>query len=113
MPNRPQVYDTVVVQHIEENRTKIAELCRRHSVKRLELFGSAARGDFDAGASDFDFLVEFEDTGFEGSAGRYFGLLHGLEDLLGRRIDLVERGAVNNPYFLQVVDEHRELLYAA
>ena len=106
MPNRPQVYDTVVVQHIEENRTKIAELCRRHSVKRLELFGSAARGDFDAGASD-------EDTGFEGSAGRYFGLLHGLEDLLGRRIDLVERGAVNNPYFLQVVDEHRELLYAA
>jgi hypothetical protein len=41
---------------IEEHRVEIAGLCRKHGVKRLELFGSAARGDFDPGRSDVDFF---------------------------------------------------------
>ena len=102
-----------MVLAIEQNRERIAELCRRCRVKRLELFGSAARGDFDSANSDFDFLVEFEDSDFKGSSAQFFDLLHGLEDLLHRRIDLVERGAVTNPYFLPVADRYRELLYAA
>jgi uncharacterized protein len=94
-------------------RPALIALCRRHGVRRLELFGSAARGDFDPATSDVDFLVEFEDRGWEGSSGRYFGLLFGLEDLLGRKVDLVERSAVRNPHFLAVAERHRELIYDA
>lgn len=49
---------------IEQHRAAIAELCRRYRVRRLEVFGSAARGDdFDPARSDFDFLAEFEFSG--------------------------------------------------
>jgi uncharacterized protein len=45
---------------IENNREAIARLCRLHSVRSLEAFGSILRDDFDAGRSDVDVLVEFE-----------------------------------------------------
>ena len=98
---------------LEKHRGPIEELCRQFGVKRLELIGSAARGDFNPSTSDFDFLVDYLDLPWEDASVPYFGLLHGLEDLLGRRIDLVERGAVKNPIFLKVANQHRDLLYAA
>jgi hypothetical protein len=102
-----------MLELIGEHRASIESLCRKHRVVRLELFGSAARGDFVSEASDLDFFVTFEELGWAGASDRYFGLLHGLEDLLGRRIDLIERSAVTNAIFLEVADHHRELLYAA
>jgi predicted nucleotidyltransferase len=42
---------------IEQHRREIESLCARHGVRRLELFGSAARGQFDPAKSDVDFLV--------------------------------------------------------
>jgi predicted nucleotidyltransferase len=101
-----------MISIIQKHRTGIESLCRSHRVKRLELFGSATRGDFDSGTSDLDFFVEFEPLGWEGSSDRYFGLLHGLEDLLQRHIDLVDLAAVKNPYFIEVATMNRELLYA-
>jgi predicted nucleotidyltransferase len=59
-------------------------------VRRLNLFGSAARGDFDPQRSDVDFLVEFDRTHTD---ALYFGLKEALEGLLGRPVDLVESGA--------------------
>jgi uncharacterized protein len=102
-----------VIRILEQHRTQIEEFCRQHHVKRLDLIGSAANGTFDPSSSDFDFLVEFEPLGWKGSSQRYFGLLHALEDLLQRKVDLVERAAITNPYFLQVAEQNRELLYAA
>lgn len=98
---------------IEQHRLQIEALCRQYHVKRLELFGSAARGEFNAATSDLDFFVEFEDLGWKGSSNRYFGLLHGLEDLLGRHVDLVDRAAATNPYFLEVANRHLDLIYAS
>jgi uncharacterized protein len=94
-------------------RPALLALCRRFGVRRLELFGSAARVDFDPTTSDVDFLVEFEDPGWQGSSDRYFGLLFGLEDLLCRKVDLIERSAVRNPHFLPVAEQFRELIYDA
>ena len=99
--------------HVEQHRGEIEALCRSHGVRRLELFGSAARGDYDPARSDLDFLVEFEQGGWEGASDRYFGLLHGLEDLFGRRVDLVEREAVRNRYFLAVANADRQTVYGA
>lgn len=98
---------------IEQNREQIAALCRQYQVKRLELFGSAARGDFDPTTSDVDFMVEFENMGWKGSFRRYMGLKFDLERILNRSVDLVEPSAFANPYFAQVANRHRALVYAA
>jgi uncharacterized protein len=98
---------------IEQQRGELAGLCRRYHVGRLELFGSAATADFDASASDLDFLVEFLPLTPSERADAYFGLLHNLEDLFRRRIDLVTFQAVQNRWFRQAIEPHRTLLYAA
>lgn len=98
---------------IQQHQSQIELLCRQYRVMRLELFGSAARGDFDPASSDIDFFVEFEELGWKGSFKRYMGLKLDLESLLGRSVDLVEPKAIVNPYFAQVAYRHRDLVYAA
>ncbi len=94
-------------------RAKLAELCRSHRVRRLALFGSAVREDFDPEHSDLDFLVEFEPLAPGTYAHTYFELLEALQQLFGRPVDLVVESAIKNPYFRQSVEQNRTLLYAA
>jgi len=91
----------------------IAGLCRHHDVRRLALFGSAAREDFDPLRSDVDFLVDFEPMAPGSYADAYFGLLLDLERLLGRPVELVVASAIKNPYFRESVERTQALLYAA
>lgn len=98
---------------IAQHQTEIAKLCEQYRVQRLDLIGSAATGEFDPDRSDLDFLVEFLPLQRGEHADAYFGLLHGLEDLLGRKIDLVMRTAIRNRWFVRSVETSRELLYAA
>jgi predicted nucleotidyltransferase len=98
---------------IEDHLAQIEALCVTHGVRHLDLFGSAARGDFDPQQSDLDFLIEFHDLGWEGSFKRYMGLKLALEDLLGRPVDLVEIDAVTNPYFIRSANRNRLPVYAA
>jgi uncharacterized protein len=84
---------TLIAQH----RAEIAELCRRYAVRRLAVFGSAARGeDFDPSRSDADLLVDFEPGSDLSPLRQFFGLAEDLETLLGRRVDLAERKAVED-----------------
>lgn len=93
------------------HRAAVAALCRLSGVKRLELFGSAARDDFDPEHSDFDFLVEFDDSDQGDPLQSYFGLKEALERLLGRPVDLVMPAAVKNPYILDSINRDRQLVY--
>lgn len=102
-----------MVAQIEQHRPELLALCRKYGVRRLDVFGSATRSDFDPGRSDIDFVVEFDDFTVENAADRFLGLMVDLEDLLGRPIDLVSYRAIRNPYFKRVVDETRVPLYAA
>ncbi len=88
----------------------IERLCLRHEVARLDVFGSAVRGDFDPGRSDLDFLVSFcpDATNLE----NYLALAEGLESLLGRKVDLVIERAIRNPYFRRSVEASRQPVYA-
>jgi uncharacterized protein len=72
---------------IRAHATELSTLCRRHGVRRLELFGSAA-SDCEA-IGDLDFLVEFEGLDPEKYADAYFGLPDELERLFGRSVDLI------------------------
>ena len=92
---------------------ELSKLCARYGVKRLELFGSGLRENFDLAKSDFDLLVEFADSKIEGAFDRYFGLKEDLERLFQRPVDLVENQAIRNPYFRQAVQQDRVLIYAA
>jgi hypothetical protein len=98
---------------VDRHADDLARIARRHGVKRLELFGSAARGDFDSQASDLDFLVEFGPEPPGGVAHAYFDLLDALTDLFGRRIDLVSSRAIRNPYLLASINETRRAVYDA
>ena len=98
---------------VEQHRAALSDLCRRFEVRRLELFGSAARNEFDPRSSDLDFLVAYQPPGQVDAVERYFGLLAALERLFSRKVDLVDVTAHTNPYFMAEALKHRELLYAA
>jgi predicted nucleotidyltransferase len=102
-----------MLEVIERNLDGIAELCRRHGIRRLDLFGSAASGAFDPATSDLDFFYEFEDYSSPGIADHWFDLQDELTALLGHRIDLVSSRNATNPYFLEVANRHRVTVYAA
>ena len=102
-----------MIDEIAQHRDELAALCRRFHVRRLDLFGSAARGDFDPGKSDIDFLVELDRAAAQRPFDAYFGLKEALEELFGRPVDLVETGAVRNPYLKASIEESRENVYAA
>ena len=97
---------------VTQKLRELANLCLRYKVERLDLFGSAADGNFHADTSDLDFLVRFlnpEPT--SDYADRYLDLAEAMERLFQRPIDLVTEQSVRNPYFRRVVDASRELVY--
>jgi predicted nucleotidyltransferase len=98
---------------IANYRAGISLICQQYRIRRLDVFGSAARAnDFDPERSDADFLVEFVSDSAPG-LNAFFGAKAALEALLGRGVDLVEVGAVRNPYVLAGINSHRESVYAA
>ena len=93
--------------------TEINGICRQFGVQRLELFGSASRGEFKLGESDFDFFVQFQSHDWKGAFKRYMGLKLALEDLLHAPVDLVDTDGKVSPLFLKVAARDRKLIYAA
>lgn len=101
---------------IVEKREEIDRLCVKYSVKSLEVFGTAAGGDFDHESSDIDFLVEFLPGVDLGPwLAHYFDFKDELEGLLGYGVDLVMSNSpsLKNPYFLSEVNRSKKILYAA
>ena len=98
---------------IAQHRSGISAICQHYRISRLDVFGSAARADdFNPASSDADFLVEFAPDAHPG-LDAFFGAKTALEQLLGRSVDLVEPGAVRNPYVLASINRNRESVYAA
>ncbi|MGA7158972.1 MAG: nucleotidyltransferase domain-containing protein [Acidobacteriaceae bacterium] len=98
---------------IAEKREAIAELCRQHHVRRLAIFGSATRDDFDPARSDVDILVEFYPAADASYAENFYSLRDHLEDLLHRNVDLLREGVIRNRYRLQAIEKGKVELYAA
>ncbi len=98
---------------VAERADQIAELCRRHQVQRLDLFGSAATDDFDPESSDLDFLVTFLPQANATYIGVYHRLHTDLRNLFDRPIDLVIETDFRNPYFRNAVEQSRAPIYVA
>ena len=99
---------------VQNRLADIVNLCLKYKVRRLELFGSAAKEEyFNLETSDLDFLVEFHPIKEGEHADTYFGLLEGLQELFGKHVDLVMIRAVTNQYFLESINKNKIELYAA
>lgn len=95
---------------IEQHNATIKQLCINHKVKSLYVFGSLLTDNF-ATSSDIDFIVEFDDMDLESYADNYYDLKFSLEEILKKRIDLLEIKAIRNPYFKQAIDQSKQLVY--
>lgn len=98
---------------VTERSKEIADLCRKHQVQRLDLFGSAATGHFDPDSSDLDFLVTFLPEANATYVGVYHRLYTDLQNLFDRPLDLVIETDFKNPCFREAVEESRTSIYLA
>jgi len=90
-------------------RDKLADFCRRYHIRRLSLFGSVLRDDFQP-TSDVDFLVEFE-PGYPVGFLRLAGMEVELSELIGRKADLRTPADLSR-YFREEVVRAAEVQYA-
>ncbi|MDE6378744.1 MAG: nucleotidyltransferase domain-containing protein [Duncaniella sp.] len=97
---------------IELNLQRILDLCRKHKVKTLAVFGSILTDRFND-QSDVDLLVDFEPIDHDkfDYVSNYFDLKEALEKLFNRKVDLIEYGLNLNPIFKALVDKKKQLIY--
>lgn len=91
----------LIMKLIELNLQRIIDLCRKHKVKTLAVFGSILTDRFND-QSDVDLLVNFDTTDHENwdYVTNYFDFQEALEKIFGRKVDLVvEKGLKTNTSF--------------
>lgn len=83
-------------------------------VSRLWVFGSILTPRFNDD-SDIDFSVDFDSESINREKADwsecFFGLMHGLENITGRKVDLVDDSCVKNSYFRKELDDTKRLIY--
>jgi uncharacterized protein len=100
---------------IEQHKDALINLCKKHHVKSLYVFGSALREDFND-ASDVDFSVLFDRvilTDPLDYGQNYLDLIDELEKELKRRVDLVSEEGLRNRFFIKELNQTKKLFYAA
>lgn len=97
---------------IEVNLQRIIDLCRKHKVKSLSVFGSILTDRFND-RSDVDMLVDFEPIDHDNFdyVSNYFGLRDALELLFNRKVDLIEEKGLRNKYFIANVNLTKQIIY--
>lgn len=88
---------------ISIDREKIAEFCRARGIRRLSLFGSVLREDFDPQRSDVDVLAELLPSARPG--WEFFGWHEELAAILGRKVDLHTPNSLSGHFRDEVLDE--------
>jgi hypothetical protein len=95
------------MDHIEQ----IRQLCLANQVKTLFAFGSIVTEKFSED-SDIDLVVDIAEKDPFLYSDKYFQIKYDLIDILGRKIDLLEEGAISNPYFKEELERTKVLIYA-
>lgn len=99
---------------IEINLQNIFALCKKYKVEKLYLFGSILTDRFND-ESDVDFSVEFDKEEINKNkmdwADLFFDFLHEMENLLGRKVDMVFDNHITNKIFRKELDNTKRLIY--
>ena len=91
---------------------ELKKLCEIYDIKTMYVFGSACTENFNSN-SDIDILIAFKEISIEQYTNNYFDLHLKLEQLFNRKIDLLTENSLSNPFFIQRIEETKQLLYAA
>jgi predicted nucleotidyltransferase len=90
--------------------SSIRELCRLHGVKTLYAFGSVLTDRF-ASESDVDLIVDLYEKDPLEYTEHYFNLKFGLENILGRPVDLLEERSDLNPVVRKEIERSKAVIY--
>lgn len=105
---------------IETNKHKISELCKSHYVKKLFVFGSVTRNDFNDD-SDIDLIYEFDISGIDFNnlnnaeydyVDNLISFEEELEKLFNRKIDLLPNKEITNKYLRRFIEQDKILIFA-
>ena len=100
---------TMISKEVQAMIPKIQSFCVSQPIKKAWLFGSCSRGE-ETSESDIDILVEYDRLNERISLMRIAGMMIGLEDLLRRKVDMVESGRLL-PFAQESVDRDKLLVY--
>jgi len=100
--------DRIVLDRLDD----LKRLCSMYSVKSMYVFGSVCTDRFNNN-SDIDILISFDSLSIEKYTDNYFELHYKLQDLFGRKIDLLTDKSLSNPYFIKGLEQTKQLVYAA
>ena len=95
---------------IEKYSSEIKNLCLMYKVNKLYVFGSVLTDKFNA-ESDIDLIVDFKPIDLLDYADNYFDLKFSLQDLLKHPVDLLEEKALKNPYFIESINQKKQLVH--
>ncbi len=77
----------------------------------MYVFGSVCTDEF-TDDSDIDILISFGNLSIEKYTDNYFELHYKLQDLFGRKIDLLTDRSLSNPFFIKALEQTKYLIYA-
>lgn len=104
-----QKYEVIELEAMSSNMlSSLREYFAGQPVEKAWLFGSFSRGE-ETPESDMDILVKF-DKNVRISLLRYCGMICDLENLTGRKVDLVEDGQLM-PFAVESVNRDKILVY--
>ena len=96
---------------IESKIKELNSLCIKYRVKKLFVFGSIVKGNFNANTSDVDLIVEVENLPPEQKGEILMKLWTELELLFSRKVDLITNMNLRNPYLKKDIENSKILLY--
>lgn len=90
---------------------KIEDFCIKWKISEMALFGSVLSDEFQPD-SDIDVLVSFRDDDGWGLFD-FVDMIDELQAIFGRKVDLVEKDSLRNPFRRQAILDNNEVIYAA
>lgn len=99
----------MISKSIQEIIPKIRHFWGTQPVRRAWLFGSCSRGE-ERPESDVDILVEYDRQNTRISLMKIAGMMLNLEDMLHRKVDMVEADRLL-PFAQETVDHDKVLIY--
>ncbi len=96
---------------INEKYNEFIALCQAYKVDKIFAFGSSITDHFDPGKSDIDLIVnvDIDDAGDRGEA--LLSLWNKLEELFGRKVDLLTDESIRNPFLKDNINRTKKLIY--
>jgi predicted nucleotidyltransferase len=96
--------------YLDNYINEIKKLCQANSMKTLYAFGSVLTDRFNE-KSDIDLLIDIDSDDPSDYSKKYFNVSFALQDMIGRKIDLLESISLRNKYLIEEIDRTKFLIY--